>query len=104
MVEAAQVKDAVNGGLDQVLGVLRADDDVAQLARPGNRLRPVDREREDVCGLVPAAVVAVQCANAGLVDERDRDVPVEADSRQRSLRRPAKLRVGCLNLAQRFCW
>ena len=52
VVVAAQVEHAVDDGLDQVLGVLGADHDVAELARPGGGAGLVDREREHVGGLV----------------------------------------------------
>jgi hypothetical protein len=66
----------VQHGLAQVLGALRADRDVADLSRPLGRAGAVNREREDVGGLVEAAVLAVQLADALLRDELDRDVPV----------------------------
>ena len=52
VVVAAEVQHAVHDGLRQVLGVLGADHDVAQLARAHRRARLVDREREHVGRLV----------------------------------------------------
>ena len=60
VVHAAQVQHAVDDRLAQVLGVLRADHDVAELARPGRRAALVDREGEHVGRLVAAAVLAVE--------------------------------------------
>jgi hypothetical protein len=102
VVVAGQMENAVDHGLDQVLRVLRADDDVAQLARAGDGLVLVDREREDVGGLVLPAMLAVQLLDAGLVDELDREVAV-ADARrcERRLGRAPEARVGCLDLDQR---
>ena len=54
VVVAAEVEHAVDRRLDQVRGVRRADDDVAELARAGGRAGAVDREREHVGGLVRA--------------------------------------------------
>jgi hypothetical protein len=76
VVHAGQVQCSVQHGLAQVLGALRADRDVADLARPLGRAGAVDREREDVGGLVAAAVLAVQLADPLLGDELDGDVPV----------------------------
>src|SRR5688500_1157270 len=76
MVEAAEVQRAVDGGLRQIVRVLRADDHVAQLARTGNRLGAVHGEREHVGGFVAVAVLAVELANPALADELDGDVAV----------------------------
>jgi hypothetical protein len=56
--------------------VLRADQDVAQLARAGARPALVDGEREHVGGLRPAPVLAVQRRDPGGVHELDREVAV----------------------------
>src|SRR5687767_13719560 len=85
------MEPAVHGRLDQVGGVVRTDYDVASLARPRRGARPVDREREDVGRLVLAAVVAVELADALLLDELDRQVPVKAGGRHRSVGRLTKL-------------
>ena len=60
VVVARQVQHAVDGRLDQVLGVRRADHDVAELARAGGRAGAVDRERQHVGRRVDAAMLAVQ--------------------------------------------
>ena len=52
VVVAAQVEHAVHDGLGQVLGVLRADHHVAQLARPGRRAALVNGEGQHVGGTV----------------------------------------------------
>jgi hypothetical protein len=59
----------VNGCLDDVGAVLGADRDVSQLARPRRRSGPVEREGEHVGGRVPAAMLAVQLADALGVDD-----------------------------------
>ena len=48
VVEAAEVEDAVDGGLDDVGAVLGADRHVPELTRAGDRPRTVDREGEHV--------------------------------------------------------
>jgi hypothetical protein len=99
------MEDAVYDSLDQVFGVLGADDDIAELARAGDRLVFVDRKRENVGRVVFAAVLAVQLANAVLVNELDRDVPVVDTGRSQSrLGRAAKARIVCLDLDQRCDW
>jgi hypothetical protein len=105
MVVPAQVEHAVHGRLDLIRGVLGADDDVAQLARPGRGARLVDREREDVGRLVLAAMVAVELADPCLADQLDGQVSGQAGGGQRRLRGAAELLPGCLDLAQTcFCW
>ena len=76
MIEAAEVEDAVDRGLDHVGTALGADRDVAQLAGPGGGARFVDREGEHVGRLVPAPVLAVELADALGLDELDRQVPL----------------------------
>ena len=76
MVVAAQVKDAVDRRLDHVLGVLGADEDVAELARARRRAAAVDREAEHVGGLVAVAVLAVELADPLLAHELEREVAV----------------------------
>jgi hypothetical protein len=105
VVVAAQVQHAVDDGLLDVGGVLGTDHHVAQLARANRRARPVDGKREDVGGLVLAAVVAVQLADPLLAYQLDRQVPVQAGGAKRCLGDAEELRGGCLDLAQsRFCW
>ena len=65
----AEVEDTVARGLGQIGGVLRADDDVAELARAGAQPGTVDREREHVGRLVLTAVLAVELVDALGVDE-----------------------------------
>jgi hypothetical protein len=102
VVVAGQVQHAVDDGLDQVLGVLGADDDIAELAWPGRRLVLVDRERQNVSRLVLAAVVAVQLLDAPLVDQLDREVAVGyAGGLESRLRRAPEARIVCLDLDQR---
>jgi hypothetical protein len=74
------VEDAVHDGLGQVLGVLGADHDVAQLARAGGGARLVDRERQHVGGRVEPAMLAVQLLDPRRRDELDREMAV-LDSR-----------------------
>lgn len=70
-------------------GVLGADHDVAELARPVRMTGTVDRERKDVGRGVAVAVVAVERANLLSVDERDREVSVlDTAGRKRGLCRP----------------
>jgi hypothetical protein len=63
MVVAAQVKDTVHDGLVEILGVLRADHHVTELARSGGRTALVDREGQHVGGAVAPAVLAVELAD-----------------------------------------
>ena len=94
MVVAAEVKHAVHHGLGHVGGVLAANHDVAQLARPG-RVGPsaVDGKREHVGGSVAPAVVAVQRSHLVLIHERDRHMPVpHSDRCQRRPGRTAHIR------------
>ena len=80
----------MDGRLGEVVGVLGADDDVAELARAGRRAGAVDREREHVGGLVAAAVVAVELADPLRVDELDREVAVVDPGRARAPPRPRR--------------
>ena len=58
--------------------MLRADHDVAELARAnGQRVVAVDREREHVGRLVDRAMAPVELPDARLADELDRDMAVE---------------------------
>jgi hypothetical protein len=102
VVVAAQVEHAVDDRFDHVSGVLGADDDVAQLARPRDRLVLVDRERQHVGRLILAAVLAVQRADALLSHQLDGQVAVlDAGRRQRRLGRAPEARIVCLDLDQR---
>src|SRR3954465_11334062 len=74
VVEADEMQRSMHDRLPQVPRVLRADDDVTQLARPGGRFRAVDGEREDVGGPFLAPVPGVQTPDLMRVDERHRDV------------------------------
>ena len=56
VIEPAEMQDAVNRRLRQIVRVLRADDHVAKLARAGDGIRTVDGKREDVGGAVDAAM------------------------------------------------
>jgi hypothetical protein len=96
VVVAAEVQDAVDDGLDEVLGVLRADNDVAELARFGGRPAAVDRERQHVGRPVAIAVLAVERVDLGRADEGDRQVQVAVDARrcQRSARSRVEARRG----------
>jgi hypothetical protein len=76
VVVATEVKDTVYHGLDEVLGVLGADDDIAQLAGTGGRTGFIDRKREHVGGSVASSVLAVELAYAPGVDERHCHVPL----------------------------
>jgi hypothetical protein len=73
----------VDDGLGEVLGLLGADHDVAQLAGPGGRPVAVDRERQDVGGSVAVAVVAVELVDLGLADEGDREMQLAVDLSRR---------------------
>src|SRR3954462_5026962 len=96
VVVASQVQHPVDDGLDQILRVLGTDDDVAKLAWPGRRLILVDRERQDVRGLVLVAMVAVQLLDAPFVDELEREWAVrDARCCERRLGRAAEARVVC---------
>jgi len=102
VVVAAQVKHAVHDGFDQVLRVLGADDDIAQLAWSGDGVVLVDREGEDVGGLVLATVIAVELVDPLLVDQLDRQVPVgDSGGCECSAGRAFEARVVCLDLDQR---
>jgi hypothetical protein len=76
VVVAAKVKHAVDDRLGQVLRVLGADHDVAELARTERLARLVDRERQHVGGAVDAAMLAVEALDLAGVDERYGQVPV----------------------------
>jgi hypothetical protein len=77
VIHADEVQCPVHHGLRDVLGVLRADDDVAELAQRG---RPrqlhvlVDREREHVGHALDPAVGLVELGDPLGVDELDREV------------------------------
>src|SRR5579862_509546 len=78
VVHADQVQRPVDDRLAQVGRVLRADHDVAELARPHRRrVVAINREREDVGGLVDRAVAPVELPDPRLADELDRDMAVE---------------------------
>jgi hypothetical protein len=76
VVHSGQVERAVHDGLAEVHGVLGADHDVAELARPGRGAVAVHRERQHVGGLVDLAMLAIELADPLGVDELDRDVAV----------------------------
>lgn len=96
------MQHAVDDGLDEIRRVLGADHDVSELARPGDRLIRVDRERQDVGGAVLSAMLAVQLADALGADQLDRQVPIlDPGGAQRGLRRDAEARLVCLDLDQR---
>jgi len=96
VVVAAEVQYAVDDGLGQVLGLLRADHDVAKLARSDGRPVAVDREREDVGRAVTIAVIAVELVDLSLADEGDRQVQLSVDPsrRQRGASGRAETRRG----------
>src|SRR4051794_38122852 len=80
--------------LDQILRVLGADDDVAELAWAGNGLVLVDRERQDVGGPVLATVLAVQLLDACLVDQLDREMALpHARGRESRFSRAPEARI-----------
>jgi hypothetical protein len=83
VVVAAEVQNAVDDSLGQVLGLLGADHDVAKLARAGGRPVAVDREREDVGRAVTIAVIAVELVDLSLADEGDRQVQLSVDLSRR---------------------
>jgi hypothetical protein len=70
------VERAVDHGLAHIGRVLRADHDVAELARARHRSDLVDREREHIGWLIAPAMAAVELVNPFGVDELDRDVAV----------------------------
>jgi hypothetical protein len=76
VVVTTQVQHAVDNGLAQIVGVLGTDHHIAQLARTHGGARLVDRKGQHVRGSVACPVAAVELANASLVDEGDRQVPV----------------------------
>src|SRR5262245_53362115 len=86
MVVATEVQDAVNGGLGDVIRMLRTDDDVAELARSSRRTGAIDREREHVGGRVASAVGAIELVDPVGVNQLHRQMPV-ADAGRRK-RRP----------------
>jgi hypothetical protein len=107
VVVAAEVEHAVHHGLGEVLGVLRADHDIAELARPSGRAGLVDREGQDVGGAVAPPVLAVQLADASLSDELDREMPVvDPGGGERGEGRPSERfrRVDEVELDQLCCW
>src|SRR5579863_7029342 len=78
VVHPDQVQRPMHDRLAQVGGVLRADHDIAELARSdGQLVVAVDREREDVGRLVDRSMAPVELADARLADELDRDMAVE---------------------------
>jgi len=74
VVHARQVQCAVDDGRAQVLRLLRADHDVAELAWSRRGTALVDRKRKDIGRLVAATVLAVELANARGIDQLDRNV------------------------------
>jgi hypothetical protein len=106
VVIAAQVEHAVNDRLGEILGVLRADHDVSELARTAGGAAFVDREGQHVRGQVATAVLAIEPADAVLVDELDRQVAfVDSGRGKRGERRSPQLlgRVDELYLDQLCC-
>ena len=97
----------MNACLGRVLGVLRADHDVSELARPAGGAALVDREGQHVRGPVAAAVLAVELPGAVLADELDRKVAL-LDARRggRGQCRSAQLlgRADELDVDQLCCW
>ena len=91
-----EVQRAVDDGLAQVLGVLGADHDVAQLARAGARSPSlVDREREHVGRPVLAAVLAVELAIRSASTNSTATWPVlDARPRRARARQPLDLERG----------
>src|SRR5439155_25551949 len=93
VVEAAEVQDSVDHGLDLVLRPRGAHDDVPQLPRARRGPGPVHREGEHVGRLVAPAVLAVQAPHLVLWDERDRQVALRHAGRpERRPRRSLDLR------------
>jgi hypothetical protein len=85
------VQDAVDDGLGEILGVLRADHHVSELARAAGRAALVNRKGQHVGGAVAPAVAAVELPDAILADELDRQVAVlDPGRRQRGERRRAQ--------------
>jgi hypothetical protein len=76
VVVAAEVEDAVHDGLGQVLCVVRADDDVSQLARLDGRPGLINREGQHVGGLVASPVLAVELRDPRGIYQLDGEVPV----------------------------
>jgi hypothetical protein len=66
----------VHGRFTQVLGVLRADHDVSELAGAGRRPGGVDGEGQDVGDRVASAVVAVELPDPLRADQLDGQMPV----------------------------
>src|SRR5579875_1622633 len=81
------MQHAVHDRLAHVGGLLRADDDVAELARAGNLAVLVDPEGQHVGRLIFAAVLAVERPDALAADERDRKMA--AAEPRRGQRQPA---------------
>ena len=77
VVVPAEVKHAVNRRLGEVDRVLRADDDVAQFARPRDlpAVLSIGNDRTSV-GSSLAAMLAVQLADPPLVHQLHREVAV----------------------------
>ena len=69
------MKNAVDRRPLEIGRVLRADDDIPELPWAGHRLGPIDRKREDVGGLIPAPMLAVQLADPVWRHQFDRQVP-----------------------------
>jgi hypothetical protein len=82
----------VHHRLEQVLGLLRADHDVTQLAWAGRGAARVHREGQHVGGPIGAALLAIERTNRVLADELDGEVAVlDAGRRERRERRTAEL-------------
>ena len=85
------MQDAVDDGLAEVVRLLRADHDVAELAGTGRGTGFVDREGEHVGGLVDSAVAAVQATDVLGGDQLDGQVTLVDPRRgQGGLRRRAQ--------------
>jgi hypothetical protein len=76
VVVTAQVQHAMDNGLAQIVGVLGTDHHIAQLAWAHGGARLVDRKGQHVSRSVACPVAAVELANAPLVDEGDRQMPL----------------------------
>jgi hypothetical protein len=74
MVVAAEVQHAVDDRFAQVAALLGADHHVPQLTRPSRRFGAVDREGQDVGGLVETAMLAIQLPDPVRVGNLDSEM------------------------------
>lgn len=90
----AQVEDAVDDCLGEIMGRLGTDDHIAQLARAAGRSDAVEGKGQNVGHRVATAMVAIEAANSIGPDQLDRQMAVnDADGPKGGLGRAPEQRV-----------